>query len=836
MHAWLASIVLAIVVAIDPPSIPPSSAPTTAPTTAPKAALEITITRAVIAALTSSVTIELDRVDVPTIRASSMEDAACAQGWLHARERFLQMDLARREPAGELAQIIAQGIAMDRLAAPLQLRAVARRALAALPQNHRMLLERYASGVNAQLALLTPLEYQLLKATPAPWLAEDSLLVQLSMARYLDSSAATDRARALLFAEFPRALAEYFDSSHGVLDMSVDGSLLPAPYEIPDDAMRIICAALAHEASAVSSDAASEAPRDAKSDAVVPGSNAFAVAGGRTKDGRAIVGNDMHLSLMAPGFWYRVALELPDTRLIGLSLPGVPMIAQGTNGHVAWAFTNLTADLSDLVIVEPDPSDATRYLTSEGSEAFVQTIVSLGRATEGAPDKVDTRETLTLRDTRWGPIVETRADGTMLALRWAPLLEGAIDLALFDLAHAKNLDAALDIAKRWHGPPQNILVADSTGRIGWTIAGVLPRRSALTRVPVLWRDAPKWNGLISAEEKPSIVDPPSGVLTSGNQLALDPQGPLATLLGCNEAAGDRAHRLRTLLEARTDWTEADLYAVQLDVHSDRLLRWRNAIVALLGGCATTPQCAEGVACIAQWDGLVSVESAAPVILDALRRRCCDWMCVAVAEYASREVRTDQPEVAPRSAEARAQLGVALRGSFDDEAVLRLLELCAESSSRVNGSMDAPMWSKESAAQCSALAARLLSESVAAARNPKGELMTRGSVNRLVMRHPAADALGAAARMAEMPRTALPGHPTCVRVQTPNFGASQRSIVSPARLDDAILVTPAGQSGSPLSPHFKSLHRYWQEGLPFPLLPGEAVRVVELSPKVVPTAP
>ncbi len=927
MHALLGLIVLTIFVARDPPTIPPSIPPAAPPASeqaTPPATREITRTEAVVAALTSSVTIELDRVDVPTIRASSMEDAACAQGWLHARERFLQMDLTRREPAGELAQLIAQGIAMDRLAAPLQLRAVARRALSALPENHRVLLERYASGVNAQLAQLTPLEYQLLKATPAPWLAEDSLLVQLSMARYLDSSAATDRARALLFAELPLPLAEYFDSSHGVLDMSVDGSLLPAPYEIPNDAIRIIAAAVADEARAVhaadehepnsglksdaandamldekrdssidtssdtsndtSSDTSSETTSETTSDAIdgimrapsivrdeaawtrafvsplfpapnddaVPGSNAFAVAGSRTKDGRAIVGNDMHLALMAPGFWYRVALEFDGTRLVGLSLPGVPMIAQGTNGHVAWAFSNLTADLSDLVIIEPDPADATRYLTSEGSEAFVQSSVAIGREALTPLG----RETLTLRNTRFGPIVETRADGTMLALRWAPLLEGALDLALFDLAHAKNLDSALDVAKRWHGPPQNILIADSTGRIGWTIAGVLPKRSALTRVPVLWRDAPQWNGLFSAHEKPSIVDPTSGVLTSGNQLALAPQGALAMLLGCNEVAGDRAHRLRTLLEERTNWNEADLYAVQLDVHSERLLRWRDAIVALLGACATTPECAQGVACLVQWDGLVSIESTAPVILDALRRRCAEWMCVAVANYAQRDESVDQgpdqahdqahdqaPDqaadqgvVSPRTAEMRAQLGVALRGSFDDEAVLRLLEVCAESSARVNGERDAPLWTKESAAQCSTLAARLLSEAVAAARNPQGELMTRGSVNRLVMRHPAADALGAAARMAEMPRTALPGHPSCVRVQTPNFGASERSVISPAHLDDAILVTPAGQSGSPLSPHFKSLHRYWQEGLPFPLLPGEAVRVVELSPKVVPTAP
>ena len=67
----------------------------------------------------------------------------------------------------------------------------------------------------------------------------------------------------------------------------------------------------------------------------------------------------MHLALTAPGLWYRIALEWPGFRLVGISLPGVPLIVQGTNGAVAWGFTNLTADLSDLVLVETDPAERT---------------------------------------------------------------------------------------------------------------------------------------------------------------------------------------------------------------------------------------------------------------------------------------------------------------------------------------------------------------------------------------------------------------------------------------------------------------------------------------------
>ena len=100
---------------------------------APADAREIETIRAALPALAAPVEIDLDSVEIPTIRAKTLADAVCAQGWIHARERFLQMDLARREPAGELGQIVPQGVALDREAANLGLRAIAERAVARLP-------------------------------------------------------------------------------------------------------------------------------------------------------------------------------------------------------------------------------------------------------------------------------------------------------------------------------------------------------------------------------------------------------------------------------------------------------------------------------------------------------------------------------------------------------------------------------------------------------------------------------------------------------------------------------------------------------------------------------
>ncbi|MCE2885412.1 MAG: penicillin acylase family protein [Planctomycetaceae bacterium] len=767
--------------------------------------------------MSAEVEIDLDAVEIPTITAAAIEDLARAQGWLHARERFLQMDLARREAAGELWEIVPAAKTRDLETLPLQLREVARRALTKLPSTHRALLERYAEGVNARLAEAVPFEYGMLKIKPTPWRAEDSLLVQLGMARYLDSSAQADRARTPLLEALPPDVVAFLTSSAGRLDRSIDGSALPAAPEIPsvdqidlrvketDAAGRPETRTSIDTRTPTGLGDAAALPAQAAIDRdMVPGSNAFAVAGTRTKDGRAIVANDMHLMLMAPGIWYRVRLEWPEHLLEGLSLPGVPLIVQGTNGHVAWAFTNLTADLADLVIIERDPNDPGKYLTRAGAEPFATRTITIGSG--GAAEEI------TLRSTRFGPIIETRPDGTMLALRWATLQEGGLDCGLFSLADARTLESALDVARHWNGPPQNFLVATRDGRIGWTIAGALPKRDARTPGIVSWRLAPMWWGVLDALEKPTIMDPPGGILTSANQLSIAPRGPLAAVIGADEAHGDRAHRIAELLGSRRDWSEADLHAVQLDLLSPRLLRWRDALLAALDDAPLPASAVRARDTLRAWNGEVAVDAAAPVLLDAVRQAMRSEIARAFCETTERRGRPIERRL--------------LAAAIDDEAMLRILELRAE---HLFPASDAPGddWSK--------LAARLLSSAAESSLLPAKDgaepaFRTRGDVNRAAIRHPAADALGAAARLAEMPRTPLPGHPTTVRVQTPTFGASQRSVVSPAYPEDAILVTPAGQSGLPTSPHFRSLHRPWQEGKSYPMRPGEATSRVRLVAK------
>jgi penicillin amidase len=762
------------------------------------AAPEIETARAAIPTLAAPVEIDLDQVDVPTIRAVTLADAVRAQGWIHARERFLQMDLARREPAGELGQLLPQAATLDLAAANLGLRRIAEEAVAKLPASHRALLEAYAEGVNAQLALAKPFEYQLLKAPCAPWTPADSMLVQLSMARYLDMSDDIDRARTPLYRAFGDDVAAFLTSSRGALDMTVDGSASPPPAAIPSVTALDLRVAAGRPAD----------PSETAKPVETPGSNAFAVAGSRTRDGRAIVGNDMHLALMAPNFWYRVDLAWDGGRLIGLSLPGVPAIVQGTNGHVSWGFTNLTADLADVIVVERDPTTADHYLTADGPKPFAKRSVTVGSGA-GATQ-------IEALSTEFGPVVGTEREGRFVVVRSPILLDGAIDFGLFEMADATTLEEALACARRWKGPPQNVLVASADGRIGWTISGALPLRTRATRSMINWRDAEPWRGTIPMDEKPTIIDPPSGILTSGNQLPISPTGALLGVLGNDEAHGDRAFRLREIIARRSDWDEGQLHVAQLDVRSPRLIRWRDAIMAAIGNAELAELANAARAELAGWDGDVTVSSSAPVVLDAFRREMsrefAGWLTATPAGTSH----------ALTAEEARAAL--------DDEALLRVLE--ARPAHLVSGTSD-DAWQRHAIAWIAraAEAARAAATKPSAPDAPTRLFATRGERNRLAMRHPAADALGAAARLAEMPKAPLPGHPTCVRVQTPGFGASQRSVVSPGKIEDAILVTPGGQSGLPTSPHFRSLHSWWQDGKPYAMLPSAPKRRVALSATV-----
>ena len=370
--------------------------------------------------LSAPVDVSRDALGVPTIRGGSRADVARATGFLHAQDRYFQMDLARRRAAGELAALVGpRAVPLDRDARIHRFRVEARRAFSLLGADDRILLEAYKDGVNAGLQALSspPFEYLLLRQTPLPWTPEDSFLVVLSMFLTLqDDDGEYEATLATMHDVLPPAMVGFLSPRGSEWDAPLVGEPfavppLPGPevYDLRRKRTGKPVGPVPPPLGPIS-DPGDESSRlwapgfgPMESEAAAIGSNNFAVAGRLTADGGALVANDMHLSIRVPNTWYRVALEwlnpndaASPNRLIGVTLPGAPTLVVGSNTHVAWGFTNTYADWSDIVLLDVDPARPNAYRTPEGWREFErhdETIAVAGepdRASAGALDNLGT--------------------------------------------------------------------------------------------------------------------------------------------------------------------------------------------------------------------------------------------------------------------------------------------------------------------------------------------------------------------------------------------------------------------------------------------------------------
>ena len=307
--------------------------------------------------LGSPLTVALDARAIATVRGESFTDVLRGQGYLHAQERFFQMDLLRRSSAGELAELFGErALAADRGQRPFDYRERARRLRSALPAEQNAWLDAYTEGVNAGLADLgaRPPEYWLAGGAPRPWQPEDSLLVVLTFYTMLSNNESYERGQGVMHAVLPPPLYDFLTPSTSRFDRPVLGARRatrraaicrhrsPAPDVVDLRRQR------APERGG--------APR-VEPPLTGPASNNWAVDATRGNDGRAIVANDPHLSLRLPNIFYRIELEWPDRAARGVSIPGLPGVLIGASNDVAWGATVSNADQSDWVVVEVDPAD-----------------------------------------------------------------------------------------------------------------------------------------------------------------------------------------------------------------------------------------------------------------------------------------------------------------------------------------------------------------------------------------------------------------------------------------------------------------------------------------------
>ena len=743
------------------------------------------------------VSIERDAAGIPSISAAGRADLAYGTGFAHAQDRFFQMDLLRRQSAGELAALVGRpAVSVDKRHRLHRFRHRAQAALQTLPDDHRRTLDAYAAGVNAGLASLRamPFEYLLLNAEPSPWLPEDSFLVVFSMFLELnDELAARDLSRGFARLALPKAQFEWMYPSGS----SWDAPLVDEVY----NARAIPGADVVDLTSLIVRSPFVESEADGARS--VLGSNNWAVSGALTDDGRAMVANDMHLGIDAPNIWYRALLRTEDeaaTEVSGVTLPGTPVVIAGSNRHIAWAFTNSRGDWTDAVVLQPGRSRDT-YRTPDGERSFdmvVETIDIKGGAAEQ----------MVIRETIWGPVLEgTKYPEGEIALSWIAHHPEAVNFHHIGLEQAKTVEEAVAVVNRAGIPPQNFVVGDANGDIAWTVAGQIPvRGSASAEHPGDWSDGEGWQGWLAPEDFPRVVNPPSGRIWTANARVASGDN-LRKMGDGGYSFGARQQQIRDLLLGKDRFDIDDMLAIHLDDRAVFLEHWRGLLLKILDddALAQAGERAQFRRLVEEWTPRASSDAVGYRLVRgfrlAVRNRVFDMLTAPIVERFGADVprrRSNQFEE-PLWQIVNERPDHLLTASYPDWRTL-MLDVIDEMLQEFADNYDDGL-----------------------------EYRTWGEQNTAVFRHPLSQAVPILSGILDLPADPLPGDNDMPRVQGRTYGASERFAVSPGNEVDGYLHMPGGQSGHPLSEHYRDGHSDWVIGRASSFLPGETVHALTLTP-------
>jgi penicillin amidase len=574
-----------------------------------------------ISALKGEVTVKRDGKGIPQIYADTPEDLFLAQGYVHAQDRFYEMDFRRHVTAGRLAELVGDAaLETDKFVRTLGWRRVAQQELALLDDDTRRLVNAYARGVNRYIegrsSSQLSLEYAALGVTgpsydPDPWTAVDSLAWVKAMAWDLRSNMNDEIARVLSTAKLTvdqvEELYPDYPDDHATI-VGDEGTVVDGAFA------ESAPAATGLARSAVTSLKAAKNGADAlpallgTGDGI--GSNSWVVSGDRTSTGEPILANDPHLAPSMPGIWYQVGLhcrtvdEACPYDVAGFSFSGLPGVVVGHNAKIAWGVTTMYADVADLYL-EKVTGDTYEY---DGQQLPVETREETFEVAGGES------ETITVRSTKHGPILSDLDDDARdvgdagqkntargsyeVALRWTALEPRPTIKAVFALGKAQNWQEFRAAAKLFTVPSQNLVYADVKGNIGYQAPGSIPiRAKGDGRWPVPgWDPAYEWTGAIPFDTLPTVFNPDEGFIVTANNKVIGDQYPV--VLGADTAAGYRSERIRELLEADDELTVADMSRIQNDTYNANAER---LVPALLDVELESTYYRQGQATLEKWD-------------------------------------------------------------------------------------------------------------------------------------------------------------------------------------------------------------------------------------------
>lgn len=751
--------------------------------------------------LSAPVTLTSDQHGIPVITADNRPDAVRALGYVSARDRLFQMDIMRRKNAGRLAELFGQvAVKSDVKARTYGFYRVAKAVAAKLPPEHKRYLEAYAEGVNGFIdqADALPFEFTVLGYQPEPWKPEDSLLVVLGMFDMLTAGAEQEeRMLSVMEKSLPKDIVAFLTPDTDRFTDSLLGST-----ESWHPAQPIPVAALETALVKHSPDTEKLAAAVQLRDFAL-GSNAWAVSGTKTQDGRAILANDMHLDISVPNIWYRCEMNYGTVHSVGVILPGTPLLIAGSNNHLAWGSTNLSGDFLDLVSLELNPENPDEYKVAGNWQRFEH-------AAEIILIKDNKTQQIGVRRTVWGPVATEPLLGSPVAIHWTALDNAAITMELIDLEQTETLEQAIHIANHTGGPQLNFLVADKTGQIAWTLMGRIPKRFGSDgSVSRSWANGTVgWNGYVDAKNLPLVINPVDGLLASANDRRLGKGYPY--VIGRQFANGYRAYRITQWLKQIPDINERSMFELQLDTESEFYEFYQQLALSVLTSVLIEqqPDLRELREYLLAWNGRADTDSKGFALLVEFRKHLAE---AVFSPFLTACRKTDK--------------NFSYSWTYIDTPLQTLL------TEKVPRLLPDPIhyknWDDFILGQLTQSAKQLK------AKHPGMKLsdLTWGKMNNAQFTHPFSKAAPLLGLLLDMPEDELAGCGNCVRVAGPKFGATERLVVSPAHLDEGILHMPGGQSSHPLSPYYRDQQSYWVQGLPIGLLAGKPAHSLILKPGI-----
>jgi penicillin amidase len=753
--------------------------------------------------LTFAVDVRWDDYGIPHVHAANEHDLFIAQGYLHAQERLWQMEVSRRFLAGRMAEIFGDfslpwkelsthfrgrtSVDFDYFVRLLGVRDAALHSLAQLPEAEQLRLRDYSLGVNAYIehcGKRLPWEFRLLRHAPEPWRPEDSLIIVKGFA-FLLSTALYTRLNLI-------AIADKLAAQPAMLR-----SLMP---HYPTDAPTTT-RAVWQQASGMWQ-FTSGVLMASNWHPAGHGSNSWAVAPQRSATGKALLCNDPHLRMTLPSTWYLMHLKADATpgrsdgyEVWGASIAGTPGIQLGHNRWIAWGATAALCDDVEIYRERLHSLEPDRYLVGQEWRKLTSRRETISIRAKKSVEKV-------IRHTRHGPVISdfNGADNAreILSLRWTAHEPSQELCSVHRINCARNWPEFVDALRDHSAPSLNFVYADRDGNIGYCLAGNIPRRiEEPTLLPLAGSDKSNdWSGYIPFEELPRVYNPPQGAVASANNHITD--GAYPYYLSHFFEPPQRLRRIEQRLGARQKLSAEDLTQIQLDdvsLHAREMLETLGEDLARIADQDQTAK--QAATRLLSWDGRCEAQSVEAAIFHGFHHRLLvNLLTPHLGEQlSSAYVEILNQCIVPTDRILRDANSLWFTGRSRFEHIARSLrEACADLTVACGSDMNKWQWGKIHRLQMNHTFGRikLLQPLLGIGPLPApGDGMT---VNFGFYRHSNPFAQSA--------------------------GAALRFLVELEQSPRSSFVLPSGQSGHPLSPHYRDQTQLWQRNAQIALAPDK----------------